>query len=126
MKRIDYIRNMTTEEMAEKIVEINITDAYCKSDCVSDFNCPHELECCMRWLESEGEVKRNFEAISFKLNIGNVNDRKTVAGILVSNGYMVREVYEGEPSLWKHCLEIFEVRTENCMSEENDLGGVAE
>ena len=54
MKRIDYIRNMTTEEMAEKIISMNYcADAYCKSDCVSEFSCPHELECCMRWLESE-------------------------------------------------------------------------
>ena len=38
MKRIDYIHNMTTEEMAEKIVEINITDAYCNSAWVLYFS----------------------------------------------------------------------------------------
>lgn len=55
MKRIDGIRNMTTEETAKKIIDLNITDKYCLGDCDhgNDFNCPNELECCVKWLESE-------------------------------------------------------------------------
>lgn len=54
MRRIDYIRNMTINELAEKILQLNVIDAYCKSDCGRE-GCPHELECCIRWLESEVE-----------------------------------------------------------------------
>jgi hypothetical protein len=52
VKRIDYIQDMTVEEMANKIVQANFTDEYCKSNCEED-DCPHEIECCVRWLESE-------------------------------------------------------------------------
>ena len=30
MKRIDKIKNMTTEEMAKQIIKLNITDEYCR------------------------------------------------------------------------------------------------
>ena len=61
MKRIDYIRTMSVEEIAEKIRDIvNLElDDYCKSDCEAskDFESdPEESECvkcCIRWLESE-------------------------------------------------------------------------
>jgi hypothetical protein len=59
MTRIERIRNMTIEEMAEKIIKKNITNDYCKGDCNDEcddgFVCPHELECCIQWLESEVE-----------------------------------------------------------------------
>lgn len=55
MKRIDYIRAMTAEEMAEKIIKKNITEDYCKSDCEDseNFECLHEKECCIRWLNED-------------------------------------------------------------------------
>jgi len=65
MKRIDKIKNMTTEEIAKKIIKLNITDEYCKSDCedvwdVKEARCQNELElkCCTRWLEEEVEDDR--------------------------------------------------------------------
>lgn len=45
----ERIKYLTIEELAEKIIKANITDQYCKCDCYSD-DCPHELECCIRWL----------------------------------------------------------------------------
>ena len=62
MKRIDRIRTMTTEEIAKKIIKLNITDDYCKGDCedvwgAEEVRCKEELEldCCIRWLEGEEE-----------------------------------------------------------------------
>lgn len=57
MQRIDYIRAMTIKEMAEAIIEHNITDAFCKSDCEQEDECPHAVECCVRWL---GEADDGF------------------------------------------------------------------
>ena len=57
VKRIDYIRAMTVEEMAKTIIKLHVTDAYCKNECDDpDFACTHELDCCVRWLEEH--VKR--------------------------------------------------------------------
>lgn len=58
MKRIDRIRNMTTDEMAREIVKLNFTDEYCKSTCedawgADEVICQDELGCCIRWLEGE-------------------------------------------------------------------------
>ena len=60
MKRIDYIRAMTAEEMAEKIRDIvNLElDDYCKSDCeasriANQTRKKANVKCCIRWLESE-------------------------------------------------------------------------
>ena len=53
MKRIDYIRAMTAEEMAEKIIKKNITEDFCKSDCENENDCTHDKECCIRWLYEE-------------------------------------------------------------------------
>lgn len=39
MKRIDKIRSMSIEEIAEAIIENNITDEFCKGDCNSE-DCP--------------------------------------------------------------------------------------
>lgn len=64
MTRIERIQNMTTEEMAEKIIELYFTDAYCKSDCerckeldIEDGCClpDEEKKCCIRWLNEEKE-----------------------------------------------------------------------
>ena len=54
MRRIDYIKAMTVRETARLIIRHNITDEYCSDDCGSENECPHELECCMKWLE-EGD-----------------------------------------------------------------------
>ena len=54
MTRLEYIRKMPVEELAEKIVNLSVTDEYCDSSCESeDYTCPHELECCIRWLGEE-------------------------------------------------------------------------
>ena len=53
MTRIERIRNMTTKEIAIAIISYSITDEYCKSDCGQEEDCPHELKCCVKWLESE-------------------------------------------------------------------------
>ncbi len=52
LSRYERIKYMTIEEIAEKVIEANITDEYCKGDCSDsdDFECKHELECCVRWL----------------------------------------------------------------------------
>ena len=42
MKRIDRIRTMTTEEIAKKIIKLNITDEYCKGDCEDVWGVPEE------------------------------------------------------------------------------------
>lgn len=63
ISRINRIRTMTTEEMARVIIDANITDKYCKSDCEpgEDFEATgccfptDELKCCVRWLHEEWE-----------------------------------------------------------------------
>ena len=54
MTRFERIQNLSIEEMAEKIIKINFTDEYCRSDCGED-NCPLEKECCVKWLNEEVE-----------------------------------------------------------------------
>lgn len=59
MKRIDKIRNMTAEEVAKKIRDIeNLSlDDYCKSDCEGAKSMEYDadesecVKCCMKWLE---------------------------------------------------------------------------
>jgi hypothetical protein len=53
---------MTTEEIARLIIDYNITDDFCQSDCEwvqSNMDeCQDENECfkcCVKWLESEVE-----------------------------------------------------------------------
>lgn len=62
MKRIDYIRNMTVEEMAEIIIKKMITDKYCKGTCEEsisgEYVCNHEKECAINWLNEEMEEKQ--------------------------------------------------------------------
>lgn len=58
MKRIDYIRNMTVEEIANIIIKSNTTDEYCKSDCEDTWEepiCQDEMGCCIKWLNEEME-----------------------------------------------------------------------
>ena len=56
MTRIEHIRTMTVEEMAETItMNTNFDEEYCKDDCGHEDECPHEEECCIKWLESEME-----------------------------------------------------------------------
>lgn len=57
MKRIDKIRTMSIEELAEKIIEMPAgTYDYCKSDC-NDFECTQEKQCCIDWLNEEVDPK---------------------------------------------------------------------
>jgi hypothetical protein len=53
MKRIDYIRSMSVEEMSKAIIDHNITDAFCDSSCKCENGCPRDIECCERWLNKE-------------------------------------------------------------------------
>ncbi len=60
MKQIDKIRNMSVEEMAEKLIQMpGGTYDYCKGDCDGasdygdDWKCEHEKECCINWLNEE-------------------------------------------------------------------------
>lgn len=61
MTRLEHIRNMTAEEVAKKINDLQslMLDDFCKSTCKAskDFHSgPDEkdcLECCVRWLNEE-------------------------------------------------------------------------
>jgi len=56
MKRIERIRTMPIEEMAEKIIKMpGGTFDFCKSDCGFGYWCPHEKQCCVDWLNEEGD-----------------------------------------------------------------------
>ena len=59
MTRIEYIRTMPVEEMADIIVGelVGISD-YCNSDC-DDVECLHPVECCVRWLKSKVGERNN-------------------------------------------------------------------
>lgn len=52
--RYERIKYMTIEQMAKTIIDHTLTDEYCKSDCDSwEYECPHELECCIKWLNEK-------------------------------------------------------------------------
>jgi hypothetical protein len=53
MRRIDLIKNMKPEEIAKEIIKLDITDAFCKGDCGEEDGCPHDVDCCIKWLEEE-------------------------------------------------------------------------
>jgi hypothetical protein len=53
MKRIDHIRTMPIEKMAEIIVTRTLTDDYCDNSCKRENGCPHPEKCCVRWLNKE-------------------------------------------------------------------------
>jgi len=53
MKRIDYIRAMKVRELAKAIIENNVTDDFCKSDCGNEEDCPQGIECCVKWLNED-------------------------------------------------------------------------
>lgn len=60
MTRYERIKSMSIEEMAEEVIVLNFTDAYCKNDCSpieNDGECEpaNEFECCIRWLNEEVE-----------------------------------------------------------------------
>ena len=61
MTRIERIRNMTAHEIARTIIDYDITDDFCKSNCEWSKSMETEqderecLKCCVRWLESEVE-----------------------------------------------------------------------
>lgn len=59
MTRYEKIKDLTIDELAQIIVNINITDDYCKGDCPPGPNdeiiCNVEAECCKRWLMEEME-----------------------------------------------------------------------
>lgn len=57
LTKYEKIINMATVQMAKVIVEYNITGGFCKSDCSGadedDYDCPHPIECCVKWLNEE-------------------------------------------------------------------------
>ena len=59
MTRIERIRTMSAEDLADIIVKLNVIDDYCNSDCKGGEICDyeHEKECCIRWLESDSGGK---------------------------------------------------------------------
>ena len=57
MTRVEYIRSIPIGELAQIIIDKNITDEYCKSDCGKN-GCPHEKDCCIRWLNEDVEGLR--------------------------------------------------------------------
>jgi len=57
MTRVEYIRSIPIGELAQIIIDKSITDEYCKSDCGKN-GCPHEKDCCIRWLNEDVEGLR--------------------------------------------------------------------
>ena len=60
MNRYEYVKSLSVEEMARKIMELNFTGEYCKSTCDSDtYGCVYEEEvkCCVIWLEGDIDGK---------------------------------------------------------------------
>lgn len=56
MTRFEHIKAMPIREMAKEIVSIVGNDDFCKGYCDPSYNdCPHEIECCVRWLQEEME-----------------------------------------------------------------------
>ena len=62
MTRYEWVKNMSIEEMADKIVRLNFIDEYCKNDCeaAQDWDCEegcclpeNEIKCCIKWLKEE-------------------------------------------------------------------------
>lgn len=54
MTRIEKIRNMTSEELAEVFYANDLGYGYCHSDCDGD-DCikENQIQCIVRWLNSE-------------------------------------------------------------------------
>ena len=53
MTRYERIKAMSIEQVAEAIIEYNITDDFCKYDCDTAKGglCrSHPVDCCVRWL----------------------------------------------------------------------------
>ena len=58
MTRFELLKSLSVEDTAKMIVDDNLTDAFCKSECVVDVDigdCSHPIECCIRWLKEEVE-----------------------------------------------------------------------
>ena len=55
MTRIEKLRSLSLEDMADKISDYGLVDGYCKSDCAEDNDCLHERDCIVRWLNEEVE-----------------------------------------------------------------------
>lgn len=58
MNNYERIKNMSIEEMAEKITEsvdlsCVLSHYYCKANCDNKDDCPHDKECCIKWLMQE-------------------------------------------------------------------------
>ncbi len=58
MTRIERIKSMSIEDIAKMIVDDDLTAEFCKSDCsdTDDYDCPHPVECCVRWLNEEVDL----------------------------------------------------------------------
>lgn len=61
LTRYEKIKNLSIKEVAQTIIDYNITDEFCKSDCEgckgTECECPHDLECCVKWLQEEANEK---------------------------------------------------------------------
>ena len=54
MNRHEYLKSLSIEDVAKMIVEEDLTDSFCKSDCEnSDDQCLHPVGCCVKWLNEE-------------------------------------------------------------------------
>ncbi|CDX00743.1 Hypothetical protein DPCES_0856 [Desulfitobacterium hafniense] len=70
MTRYDKIKSMSVEEVAQVIMDKDITDAFCKGSGGCDWSTKLEeigekecLKCCVEWLNAElGEVASSAEA----------------------------------------------------------------
>lgn len=49
----ELFKNLTLEELAGRICTLQTSEymnKYCKNDCNDENSCPHEVECCIKWL----------------------------------------------------------------------------
>lgn len=56
MTRYEMFKNMSIDEMADKIIALGFIYDYCKSDCEDTWEeplCQNEKQCCIKWLKEE-------------------------------------------------------------------------
>ncbi|HHY27184.1 MAG TPA: hypothetical protein GX523_10675 [Desulfitobacterium dehalogenans] len=54
--KYEKVKSMSVEELAKEIIRLDITDEFCDNSCCSgeaEIECPHDVECCVRWLNKE-------------------------------------------------------------------------
>lgn len=52
MTRYEMITKMSVKQLAQKVIDLQVTDSYCKSNC-NEEDCPYELDCCIKWLNED-------------------------------------------------------------------------